>query len=161
MSTTSEAQYAAELREEINEKVGALDIAWYLKSECEYFIKHLNSYKLVNLKTNFALFKKYLLLLDDQQTKQVKLSLAKLTHTPANINNIDFFFSRRGQRALGERANGIATYTVVVQKIMQKIKAIFLFQATEFVNGSDLRMRIVDFKRIHAMIVRKCKVVSG
>ena len=75
------------------------------------------------------------------------------------IENIGFFFSRRGQRILGEKAKYIATYALVVQKIMQKIKAIFLFQATEFVHGSELRMKVIDFKRIHDMIVRKCKTV--
>ena len=154
----TEMQNATELRDELNQKIAGLDIAGYLKSECEYFLKHLNSYKLQNLKLNFSLFKKYLLLLDDQQTKQVKLSIAKLGVGKGNVENLDFFFSRRGQRALGDRAKAIATYTVAVQKIMQKIKAIFLFQATEFVNGSELRMKVIDFKRIHDMIVRKCKV---
>gem|GEM_PF-5755261 len=42
---------------------------------------------------------------------------------------------------------------------MQRIKAIFLFQATEFVHGSELRMKIVDFKRINDMIVRRCKTI--
>lgn len=73
----TELQQAAELRDELNGRIARLDIAGYLKSECEYFLKHLNSYKLTNLKSNFILFKKYLLLLDDQQTKQVKLALVK------------------------------------------------------------------------------------
>ncbi|MBP6911438.1 hypothetical protein KBC03_07770 [Patescibacteria group bacterium] len=106
------------------------------------------------------LFKKYLLLLDHQQTMQVKLALAKTGLTNGRIENIDFFFSRRGQRVLGDKARAIAAYSLVVQKIMQKIKAIFLFQATEFVHGSELRMKIVDFKRIQEMIVKKCKVVA-
>lgn len=155
----TEIQQATQLRDELNHKVAGLDIAGYLKSECEYFLKHLNSYKLENLKANFVLFKKYLLLLDHQQTTQVKLALAKAGMATGRIENLDFFFSRRGQRILGEKAKAIAMYTLVVQKIMQKIKAIFLFQATEFVHGSELRMKIVDFKRIQDMIVRKCKVV--
>ena len=157
----TELQQAAELRDELNEKISHLDIAWFLKSECEYFLKHLNSYKLQNLKLNFTLFKKYLLLLDDQQTKKVKLSLAKLGMSTGKTENLDFFFSRRGQRVLGEKAKAIATYTMVVQKIMQKIKAIFLFQATEFVNGSQLRMKVIDFKRIHDTIVRRCKTIAS
>lgn len=157
----TEIQQSKELRDELNEKISRLDIAWYLKSESEYFLKHLNSYKLRNLKSNFVLFKKYLLLLDDQQTRQVKLALAKSGLGSTKIENLDFFFSRRGQRVLGEKAKEIAMYTHVVQKIMQKIKAIFLFQATEFVHGSELRMNVIDFKRIHAMIVNKCKVVVG
>ncbi len=156
----TEIQQSAQLRDELNLKVAHLDIAWYLKSECEYFLKHLNSYKLENLKANFVLFKKYLLLLDHQQTMQVKLALAKTGLTNGRIENIDFFFSRRGQRVLGDKARAIAAYSLVVQKIMQKIKAIFLFQATEFVHGSELRMKIVDFKRIQEMIVKKCKVVA-
>lgn len=155
----TEMQQSQELRDELNGKIARLDIAGYLKSECEYFLKHLNSYKLGNLKSNFVLFKKYLLLLDDQQTKQVKLALAKSGLGTTRLENLDFFFSRRGQRILGDKAKEIAMYTHVVQKIMQKIKAIFLFQATEFVHGSELRMKIVDFKRIHDMIVRKCKTV--
>lgn len=155
----TEVQQALELRNELNERIAHLDIAGYLKSECEYFLKHLNSYKLQNLKANFVLFKKYILLLDDQNTKQVKLALAKSGMTTGKVSNIDFFFSRRGQKALGEKAKAIATYTVIVQKIMQQIKAIFLFQATEFVHGSELRMKVIDFKRIHDMIVRKCKVI--
>ncbi len=155
----TELQQAKELRDELNEKIRRLDIAGFLKSECEYFLKHLNSYKLENLKSNFTLFKKYLMLLDNQQTRQVKLLLAKLEKTNNNVKNMDFFFSKRGQRALGEKAKAIATGTVMVQKIMQKIKAIFLFQATEFVNGSQLRMKVIDFKRIHDLIVRKCKTV--
>ena len=154
----SETQQASVLRDELNERVARLDIAGYLKSECEYFLKHLNSYKLQNLQSNFVLFKKYLLLLDDQQTKQVKIALSKAGISNGKIDNLDFFFSRRGQRVLGEKAQNIAMYTLVVQKIMQKIKAIFLFQAIEFVNGSELRMKIVDFKRIHDTIVKRCKV---
>jgi len=155
----TELQQAAELRDELNGRIARLDIAGYLKSECEYFLKHLNSYKLTNLKSNFILFKKYLLLLDDQQTKQVKLALVKAWLTNGKIENINFFFSRRGQRILGGKAKEIAQYALVVQKIMQRIKAIFLFQATEFVHGSELRMKIVDFKRINDMIVRRCKTI--
>lgn len=155
----TEMEQAQDLRDQIMEKVSAWDIAGYLKSECEYFLKHLNSYKLLNLKANFPLFKKYLLLLDDQQTKQVKLSLAKAANANARLENVDFFFSRKGQRVLGERVKAIATYTVIVQKIMQKIKAIFLLQATEFVHGSQMRMKVVDFKRIHDTIVSKCKSI--
>lgn len=157
----TELQHAQELRDELNAKIARFDIAGYLKSECEYFLKHLNSYKLQNLKSNMVLFKKYLLLLDDQMTKQVKYALAKSDMAHGRIDNIHFFFSRRGQRILGEKAKAIAAYTLIVQKIMQKIKAIFLFQATEFVHGSELRMKIVDFKRIHDMIVRRCKTVVG
>lgn len=151
---------AQELRDELNEKVSRLDIAWYLKSECEYFLKHLNSYKLENLKWNFTLFKKYLILLDNQQTKQVKAVISNLAKTDGKVKNLGFFFSKRGQRALGDKVKYIATNGTVVQKVMQKIKAIFLFQATEFVNGSQLRMKVIDFKRIHDTIVRKCKVIA-
>lgn len=73
----NELEQAQQLRAQILAKVTEWDIAGYLKSECEYFLKHLNSYKLQNLRANFPLFKKYMLLLDDQQTKQVKLMLAK------------------------------------------------------------------------------------
>ncbi len=155
----TELEQAQRLREQILAKVSQLDIAGYLKSECEYFLKHLNSYKLENLKTNFSLFKKYMLLLDDQQTKQVKLMLAKACLAKTKMENVDFFFSRRGQRVLGEKVTAIATYSVIVQKIMQKIKAIFLFQATEFVHGSQMRMKVVDFKRIHDTIMTKCKSI--
>lgn len=155
----SELEQAHAVRSELMEKISHLDIAGYLKSECEYFLKHLNSYKMENLKANFPLFKKYILLLDDQQTKQVKLSLAKAGIAKSKIENIDFFFSRRGQRVLGDKVSAIAMYSVIVQKIMQKIKAIFLFQATEFVNGSQMRMKVVDFKRIQNTIMSKCKSI--
>lgn len=102
-----------------------------------------------------------MLLLDDQQTKQIKLSLSKTSQaTSKPLTKVDFFFSHRGQKVLKEKLNFVAVQTVIVQKIMQKIKAIFLFQATEFVNGSAMRMKVVDFKRIHDTIVKKCKVTA-
>lgn len=75
----TEMQQSKELRDALNAKIATRDIAGYLKSECEAFLGHLNSYKLENLKANLGLFKKYLMLLDDQQTKQIKISLSKTT----------------------------------------------------------------------------------
>jgi len=155
----SELQQAQTIRTDIMTSISKRDIAGFLKLEAEYFLGHLNSYKLDALRHNLGMFKKYVLLLDDQQTKQTKIILDKKPSSPSRISNVNFFFSHRGQQVLGNRLECIGGNNVALQKIMQKIKAIFLFQAPEFVNGSELRMKIVDFKRIHKSIVEKCRTI--
>jgi hypothetical protein len=42
-------------------------------------------------------------------------------------------------------------------QIASTIKAMFVFQAVEFCNGSIDRMKIIDFSKIRSSIVRKCQ----
>ncbi len=74
--------------------------------------------------------------------------------------SLDYYLSRRGQASLAKKytvANILQSLSLIVQ-ISSKIKAMFVFQATEFCNGSDDRMKVIDFAKIRAQVVKKCGV---
>lgn len=74
--------------------------------------------------------------------------------------SLDYYLSRRGQASLAKKytvANVLQSLSLIVQ-ISSKIKAMFVFQATEFCNGSDDRMKVIDFTRIRTQVVKKCGV---
>ncbi len=74
--------------------------------------------------------------------------------------SLDYYLSRRGQASLAKKytvANVLQSLSLIVQ-ISSKIKAMFVFQATEFCNGSDDRIKVIDFAKIRAQVVKKCGV---
>lgn len=74
--------------------------------------------------------------------------------------SLDYYLSRRGQASLAKKytvANVLQSLSLIVQ-ISSKIKAMFVFQATEFCNGSDDRMKVIDFAKIRTQVVKKCGV---
>ncbi len=73
--------------------------------------------------------------------------------------SLDYYLSRRGQASLAKKytvSHIMQSLSLVVQ-ISSKIKAMFVFQATEFCNGSDDRMKVIDFTKIRAQITKKCQ----
>ena len=76
LSTMTEQQKAQSLREKLKTHIASWDIAWFLRDETYKFIGSLNSWKLEKLASNLHVFKKYVYLLDDQNTKQ----MANLLH---------------------------------------------------------------------------------
>jgi RAB protein geranylgeranyltransferase component A len=117
-----------------------------LHDEVENFVKSLNSWKIEKLSKNLAMFKKYMYLLDDQNTKQVGHALMD-----------SYNLSARGKKALSKRPprTKSAHHMSSIVQVSSKIKAMFVFQATEFCNGGDDRMKVIDFARLRSTIVRK------
>ncbi len=72
----TEQQKVQSLREQLKTHIASWDIAGFLRDETYKFIGSLNSWKLQKLVTNLHVFKKYVYLLDDQNTKQ----MANLLH---------------------------------------------------------------------------------
>ena len=64
------------LRDEITHEISDLDIAGYLLEEVVVCLDHLNYFKLTNLKDNLDAFKTYLLILDQENTKQIESALS-------------------------------------------------------------------------------------
>ncbi len=74
--------------------------------------------------------------------------------------SLDYYLSRRGQASLAKKhtvSRILQSLSLVVQ-VSSKIKAMFVFQATEFCNGSEDRMKVIDFTRIRAQVVKKCGI---
>jgi hypothetical protein len=84
-------------------------------------------------------------LLDDQNTKQIASSLVD-----------EYYMSKRWAASLAKKKVVISQSRVI--QVASKIKAMFVFQAIEFCNGSIDRMKVIDFAKIRASIIRKCKV---
>lgn len=77
-----------------------------------------------------------------------------------NKNTLDYYVSRRGQAIMTKKtalASLLQSLSLVVQ-VSSKIKAMFVFQSTEFCNGSQERMKIIDFSKIRATVVKKCGI---
>ena len=137
------------LRRNLKKQINTWDISGYLHEEVCSFLGVLSSWKLEKLTTNFPMFKKFVYLLDDQNTKQMWVK-----HGVG-----DYYLSKRGATLLAKKKkvsiqDDVNTHIV---RVSGKIKAIFVFQATEFCNGSVDRMKIVDFAKIRASIMQKCK----
>ncbi len=89
-------------------------------------------------------------LLDDQHTKQL------------GIASMDaYYMSKRWAQSLSKkkRAEQWLSQARIIQ-VASKIKAMFVFQAVEFCNGSMDRMKVIDFSKIRASIMRKCQGIS-
>ena len=71
----TEKQKADTLRNELLVHIVSWDIAGFLQDETSLFLRSLNSWKLEKIQCNFSLFKRFLYLLDDQNTKQLHASL--------------------------------------------------------------------------------------
>lgn len=71
------SQQALILKENLLHTLKKLDVAWYIIDEIWMVLDHLNYYKLLNLHKNLESFKEYVLLLDEQNTKEIELLVAK------------------------------------------------------------------------------------
>lgn len=146
----NEQEKAHLLRRNLKKQVTDWDIAWYLYEEVVSFLQVLSSWKLEKLTTNFAMFKKFVYLLDDQNTKQMKVK---------HYTTSDYYLSKRGQKLIDKKMkqHTITDVNMHIVKVSGKVKALFVFEATEFCNGSVDRMKLIDFSKIRAAIVAKCK----
>lgn len=143
----TEKQKADTMRNELLAYCAKRDIAWFLLDEIKNFLRSLNSYKLEKLSHNKTLFKRFMFLLDDQNTKQLQYSL-----------NDSYYMSQRWMLALRKKkpADQWLSQARMIQ-IASKVQAMFVFQAVEFCNGSMDRMKVIDFSKIRSSIVRKCQ----
>lgn len=147
----NEQEKALLLRRNLKKQIATRDIAWFLHEEVNAFLAVLSSWKLEKLTVNFAMFKRFVHLLDDQNTKQLGVRYGRE----------NYFLSERGEKMLAKkRTRKEVDMNAHAVKVTGKIKAIFVFQATEFCNGSVDRMKIVDFSKIRAAIIAKCKKIS-
>jgi hypothetical protein len=146
----NEKQKADQLKAVYSELIAQWDIAGYIRDDLEKFARSLNSWKMQSLQRHMWLFKKFVFLLDDQNTKQIGIAMRD-----------NYFMSQRGYTMLSKKKGGD---TDVVQsrvvRIMSKIAAMFVFEATEFCNGSADRMCIIDFTKLRAAIVRRMQEVK-
>lgn len=143
----TEKQKADIIRNELLKYSSSWDIAWFLLDEVHMFLRSLNSYKLEKLSFNKTLFKRFMFLLDDQNTKQLQFS-----HPDT------YYMSKRWIVALSKKKyaeNGLSQARII--QVASKIKAMFVFHAVEFCNGSMDRMKVIDFSKIRSSIVRKCQ----
>lgn len=143
----TEKQKADMMRNELLAYCSKRDIAWFLLDEIKTFLRSLNSYKLEKLSSNKTLFKRFMFLLDDQNTKQLQYSL-----------NDSYYMSQRWMQALSKKkkAETWLSQARMIQ-IASKVQAMFVFQAVEFCNGSMDRMKVIDFSKIRSSIMRKCQ----
>ena len=143
----TEKQKADMMRNELLAYCSKRDIAWFLLDEIKTFLRSLNSYKLEKLSSNKTLFKRFMFLLDDQNTKQLHYSL-----------NDSYYMSQRWMQALSKKkkAETWLSQARMIQ-IASKVQAMFVFQAVEFCNGSMDRMKVIDFSKIRSSIMRKCQ----
>lgn len=143
----TEKQKADALRNELLAYCSKRDIAWFLLDEIKTFLRSLNSYKLEKLSNNKTLFKRFMFLLDDQNTKQLHYALSDL-----------YYMSKRGMQSLSKKkpTDKWLSQARMIQ-IASKVQAMFVFQAVEFCNGSLDRMKVIDFSKIRSSIVRKCQ----
>ncbi len=141
----TEKQKADNLKKELINYISKWDVAGFLLDETTHFVRGINSYKLEKLLANKSLFKRFIYLLDDQNTKQIA---AKVTD--------EYYMSKRGATSLAKKKIVVSQSRII--QVASKIKAMFVFQAIEFCNGSIDRMKVIDFAKIRATIIRKCKV---
>jgi hypothetical protein len=146
----NEKQKADQLKTKYNEVIAQWDIAWYIRDDVEKFSRSLNSWKMASLQRHGGLFKRFVFLLDDQNTKQIGVAMPDR-----------YFMSKRGYLLLSQKkwGGGIVVQSRVV-RIMSKIAAMLVFEATEFCNGSADRMCIIDFTKLRAAIVRRMQEVQ-
>lgn len=146
----TEMQKLDQLRAALLEYSDSWDIAGFLMDEMRLFVRSLNSYKLQKLMFNKTLFKRFMFLLDDQNTKQLWYTLGD-----------NYYMSQRWQLALSKKKSlpWKMTQSRIIQ-VASKIKAMFVFQAVEFCNWSMDRMKVIDFARIRTSIVKKCQSIS-
>ena len=71
----TEKQKADTMRNDLLAYCAKRDIAGFLIDEIKSFLRSLNSYKLEKLAYNKTLFKRFMFLLDDQNTKQLQYAL--------------------------------------------------------------------------------------
>lgn len=146
----NEQEKALLMRRNLKMQIAKWDIAGFLREEINGFLAVLSSWKLEKLTVNFAMFKRFIYLLDDQNTKQLGV----------RYGHENYFLSQRGEKLLAKkRTKKDLDVNAHAVKILGKMKAIFVFQATEFCNGSLDRMKIVDFAKIRSTIVQKCKKI--
>ena len=143
----TEKQKADTMRNDLLAYCAKRDIAGFLIDEIKSFLRSLNSYKLEKLAYNKTLFKRFMFLLDDQNTKQLQYALKD-----------SYYMSHRWMMSLSKKK---ATDTWLSQarmiQIASKVQAMFVFQAVEFCNGSMDRMKVIDFSKIRSSIMRKCQ----
>jgi hypothetical protein len=71
----TEKQKSDSIRNELLEYCAKWDVAEFLLDETKTFLRSLNSFKLEKLSQNKTLFKRFMFLLDDQNTRQLQYSL--------------------------------------------------------------------------------------
>jgi hypothetical protein len=71
----TEKQKSDMLKKELIGYITKWDVAGFLLDETVHFVQGINSYKLEKLTANKSLFKRFIYLLDDQNTKQIASSL--------------------------------------------------------------------------------------
>lgn len=140
----TEKQKADMIRKELLAYASWWDVATFLIDETQMFFQSLNCWKLEKLKANKTLFKRFVFLLDDQHAKQI--------HYPLRDR---YYMSKRAYDALSKKSWKEPISQARIVQVASKIKAMFVFQAVEFCNGSLDRMNVIDFSRIRASIVRK------
>jgi hypothetical protein len=71
----TEKQKSDSIRNELLAYCAKWDVAEFLLDETKTFLRSLNSFKLEKLSQNKTLFKRFMFLLDDQNTRQLQYSL--------------------------------------------------------------------------------------
>jgi hypothetical protein len=147
----TEKQKADTVRKQLLWTINSRDVAWFLRDESYMFLRSLNSWKLDKFHANVNLFKRFLYLLDDQNTKQMRQAIAD-----------EYYMSKRGVTwyAAKKVVDPMPITQARMIQVASKIKAMFVFQAVEFCNGSIDRMKVIDFAKIRASIVRRCKEMT-
>lgn len=151
MTHMTEKETAQQMHQATLELVQNWDIAGYIHDDIGKFVRSLNSWKMQGLQKNMTMFKRFVYLLDDQNTKQIGCDLKD-----------PYFMSKRGRAivlAKMEGKKGVKSDNSQsrIVRIMSKVAAMFVFQAAEFCNGSRDRMQIIDFSKIRTAIVRRMK----
>lgn len=150
----TEKETAQQMQAAVLATTATWDIAGYIADDLTKFVRSLNSRKLGILQKNMTIFKRFVYLLDDQNTKQIGCQMTD-----------GYFMSKRGRAVIaikcqGKKGGHPDNSQARIVRVMSKVAAMFVFQAAEFCNGSKDRMQIIDFAKIRAAIVRRMEVVK-
>jgi len=137
------------LRKKVLNKIKKIDLADYLVEELEALLGYLHYYKLRNVFKNSKSLTEYLLLLDEQNSTQIKkicegISIrGRESHPKEQV----YFLSNTGLEQVGEKKidafltrHGSNSYQL--QNIILGLKGMLLLSANEFCHASSTRMSI-------------------
>ena len=113
--------------------------------EIEDILKYLHYYKLNNILQNIEALKEYLLVLDFQNTLQIKeLEFGRDPDWEKKDLDLHYYVSKTGLTHIGELKmhQKIRESEFHLQHLMQGIKGFLLLTADEFCNASPTRMSI-------------------
>jgi hypothetical protein len=136
-----------QLYQDIITTCNQLTIARYLKNEVKTSLQYFHTYKLGNIKKNLQIFIKYLLFLNEENSKQLQ-NLEKSSGDKKKVNNtLQYFYDHEAltPSEAQEISAKIESNTYQVITIIQGIKGLLLLTIDEFCNASPTRMAISAF----------------